>query len=232
VLTGVISIYAYDAHLENQSTELELISFVPPPIPETVQPETQRTLSRSTTIRESRNADRPVRTVLIDRADNPNNPPKDVGVIASPILPAPTHAVLGSQNLDPVGPPAGLTGNGDPSGSGNSTVVRGMEAPPLLPVPPAKKIISVSHVLNSQALSLPKPPYPPLAKQLHIQGVISVQVLIDETGKVVSARAISGSPFLTVEAQKAAYQARFSPTLIGDRPVKVSGVITYNFVLQ
>ena len=232
VLTGVISIYAYDAHLENQSTELELITFVPPPIPETVQPETQRTLNRSTTIRESRNADRPVRTVLIDRADNPNNPPQDVGVVASPILPAPAHAVLGLQDLDPVGPPAGTTGSGDPNGAGNPTVVRGMETPPPVPVPPVKKIIRVSNVLNSQALSLPKPPYPPLAKQLHIQGVISVQVLIDETGKVISAKALSGSPFLTVEAQKAAYQARFSPTLIGDQPVKVSGVITYNFVLQ
>jgi len=67
---------------------------------------------------------------------------------------------------------------------------------------------------------------------MRIQGVISVQVLIDETGRVISAKAVSGSPFLTVEAQKAAYQARFSPTLIGDQPVKVSGVITYNFVLQ
>ena len=232
VLTGVISIYAYDAHLENQSTELELITFVPPPIAETVQPEIQRTPSRSPVVRESNNADRPVRTVLIDRADNPNNPPNYVGVVASSIPPAPPHAVQGLQDLDPVGPPAGVTENGDPNGGGNRTVVRIMETPPPAPIPPVKRIISVSKVLNSQALSLPKPPYPPLAKQLHIQGVISVQVLIDETGRVISAKAVSGSPFLTVEAQRAAYQARFSPTLIGDQPVKVSGVITYNFVLQ
>jgi TonB family protein len=86
--------------------------------------------------------------------------------------------------------------------------------------------------LNSRAIELPKPPYPAIAKQMHLQGLVSVQVLIDETGRVVSARAISGSPFLAVEAQRAAYQARFSPTFIGDQPVKVSGVITYNFLLQ
>jgi TonB family protein len=67
---------------------------------------------------------------------------------------------------------------------------------------------------------------------MRIQGTVSVQVLIDETGRVVSAKTVAGSPFLAVEAQKAALQARFSPTLLGDQPVKVSGVITYNFVLQ
>ena len=39
-------------------------------------------------------------------------------------------------------------------------------------------------------------------------------------------------PLLILEAQKAAYQARFSPTMIGEQPVKVSGVITYNFILN
>ncbi|HEX5601436.1 MAG TPA: energy transducer TonB, partial [Pyrinomonadaceae bacterium] len=61
---------------------------------------------------------------------------------------------------------------------------------------------------------------------------VSVQVLIDETGRVVSAKAVSGHPLLTLDAQRAALQARFSPTKLGDQPVRVSGVITYNFVLS
>ena len=93
------------------------------------------------------------------------------------------------------------------------------------------KILKVSVVLNSKAISLPKPIYPPLAKQTGTQGTVSVQVLIDETGRVVSAKG-TGHPLLVPEAQKAALQARFSPTLISDQPVKVSGVITYNFVMQ
>jgi TonB family protein len=70
-----------------------------------------------------------------------------------------------------------------------------------------------------------------MARQIRIQGTVTVQVLIDETGKVVSAKAVSGHPLLVAEAVRAATQARFSPTMIGDQPVKVSGVITYNFVI-
>ena len=87
-------------------------------------------------------------------------------------------------------------------------------------------------MLNSEALSLPKPIYPPIARQIRVQGEVTVQVLIDESGKVISAKALSGHPLLIPEAQKAAMQARFSPTTINDQPVKVSGMITYNFKMQ
>ena len=58
-----------------------------------------------------------------------------------------------------------------------------------------------------------------------------MQVLIDEKGNVVSAQIVSGHPFFISEAKRAAMQARFPPTMLGDQPVKVSGVITYNFVM-
>ena len=51
-------------------------------------------------------------------------------------------------------------------------------------------------MLNGEALSLPKPPYPPIAKQLRIQGAVNVQVVISETGKVISAKAVSGNAAL------------------------------------
>jgi protein TonB len=86
-------------------------------------------------------------------------------------------------------------------------------------------------VLNGRALQLPKPPYPQLARTTGISGVVTVQVLIDESGRVLSAQAISGHPLLRSAAAQAARQARFSPTILGDQPVKVSGVITYNFTL-
>jgi hypothetical protein len=59
---------------------------------------------------------------------------------------------------------------------------------------------------------------------------VVVQVVIDESGKVSSAQAVSGNPLLTGAAVKAATAAKFSPTLLAGRPVKVNGVITYNFV--
>ena len=101
--------------------------------------------------------------------------------------------------------------------------------PPDPPKPP--KVISKGPI-TGLAISLPKPAYPEMAKRIRIQGSVSVQVLVDEFGRVVSATALSGHPFLMPEAKKAALQARFSPTKLGDQPVKVSGVITYNFVLS
>ncbi|MDQ3666848.1 MAG: cytochrome c oxidase assembly factor Coa1 family protein [Acidobacteriota bacterium] len=84
-------------------------------------------------------------------------------------------------------------------------------------------------VLNGKAISLPKPAYPPIAKQTRASGTIVVQVLVDEKGNVVSARALSGHPLLQAASVVAARGAKFSPTKAKGKPVKVSGVIRYNF---
>jgi TonB family protein len=78
---------------------------------------------------------------------------------------------------------------------------------------------------------LPKPPYPPAARAVRATGSVSVQVVIDTQGNVVSATAVSGHPLLRAAAEAAARGAKFSPTLLAGQPVSVSGIITYNFVL-
>lgn len=87
-------------------------------------------------------------------------------------------------------------------------------------------------VLNGKAISLPKPTYPIAAKNTRISGVVVVEVVIDVNGKVISARAVSGPGLLQQAAVQAAHQARFSPTLVSDQPVKVVGTISYNFALS
>ncbi len=84
-------------------------------------------------------------------------------------------------------------------------------------------------VLNGKALSLPQPPYPPAARAVNATGSVSVQVLVDEKGSVVSATALSGHPLLRSAAVQAARQARFAPTKLSGQPVKVNGVLTFNF---
>ena len=86
-------------------------------------------------------------------------------------------------------------------------------------------------VLNGKAISKPEPPYPALAKAARASGTVTVQVTVDETGKVVAAKAVSGHPLLQSAAVAAARQATFTPTLLSGKPVKVTGVLTYNFVL-
>jgi TonB family protein len=85
-------------------------------------------------------------------------------------------------------------------------------------------------VLNSKALYLPKPDYPPDARSAKAAGTVVVQVTVDEQGAVISAKAVSGHPALQQVSVNAALQARFSPTTLMGEPVKVTGVITYNFV--
>jgi len=94
---------------------------------------------------------------------------------------------------------------------------------------PIPKQIS-GGVLNGKAISLPKPAFPPAARAVGASGAVSVQVLIDEEGSVVSANAVSGHPLLRAAAVQAAQGAKFAPTTLQGHPVKVAGVITYNFV--
>jgi TonB family protein len=84
--------------------------------------------------------------------------------------------------------------------------------------------------MNGKAVDLPKAVYPEEARKSRASGNVQVQVLVDETGKVISAKAIFGPEALRDAAVKAAMRAKFKPTLIGGAPVKVSGILTYDFV--
>jgi TonB family protein len=103
--------------------------------------------------------------------------------------------------------------------------------PPPSPGPkPILKPVS-GGVLNGTAISLPPPVYPDAAKRMRTSGVVTVDVVLDETGKVVAANASSGPAVLRDAAVQAALKAKFSPTKLSGQPVKVSGVINYKFAL-
>ncbi len=177
-VAGVVSIYAYDAHLDEQTDEI-VTMLRHPALP----------------LREGHN-------YLITGQD---------------------------RNGESTGPLATASG----PATGSVTVVHMADAPPPPPIiqRPVPAIVS-KGVITGEAIELPKPAYPALAKQTGTHGSVNVQVLIDENGKVISAHAVSGHPLLCPEAVRAAYRARFSPTRLSDQPVKVSGVITYNFLLN
>jgi protein TonB len=107
-----------------------------------------------------------------------------------------------------------------------------IESEPPSPAPrPILKPVS-GGVLNGIALSLPSPAYPETARRLRTAGVVTVEVVVDETGKVISAVATSGPSLLRDVAVQAASRARFSPTKLSGQPVKVSGLINYKFALS
>ena len=234
--TGVASIYAYDAHLEAQTSSLELLGWVPPVTPATeVRPRNNEPVRRSTSTSApvDRNARVQERTVAIALPTDPRMVPDNVGIKAPDVPPVTGAYRIGTKNVDP--PNFSPSTSGCPTCTGTAPVVHVDDTtPPPVPVvvkPPTTQRVT-SSVLTSKAISLPQPAYPPLAKQIHIQGAVTVQILVDEQGKVMSAQTVSGHPTLSGAAREAAMRARFTPTVLNGVPVKVQGVITYNFVMQ
>lgn len=234
---GVASIYAYDAQLENQ--DLDFIALVAPvdaPVEtQAPRPNSPRT-SASSPDRANREA---VRTEAIAQIATSTKPPDSVSATASkvPELPA-GFITIGNHNSEGSGPynPNLPTGpGGPPSGRGPSgpvVDVSGMGTPPVTPERPRSTAPVSKGVITGLATYKPVPPYPPMAIKVKAQGVVSVQILVDESGKVISARAMSGHILLRAAAERAAMQTRFSPTKLSDVPVKVSGTITFNFTLN
>ena len=231
VITGVVSIYAYDARLEEQNLEVTLL---PPQeiIPEVPEPDRTPQQPKPSTGQQS---EVPQRAIAMLSVNHPEVVPEIVSSTPSKNLPLPDSGpvVVSGIDRDPARP-----GGSQGTSSGGQQIITPRQVtiiddPPPVPepTPAAPKVVKVSRVLNSEALILPRPPYPPIAKQIRLQGTVVIQVLIDESGKVLSAKAISGHPILVGDSQRAAMQARFSPTTVNGQPVKVSGVITYNFVL-
>lgn len=231
----VVSIFLYEAHLDNQNLELTTL-VAPVPVPQQAQPDKPAD-AKPQKVTTDQQVD--TRKELIQNMNESPIPPKEISAKASDIPPrrqgVATVVGSGNSNAEMTGGPVGTGSGGVPGGTGTGTgpVVPDMDPPP--PPPPTPKKVSTvvsGGVLNGKAISKPAPPYPPIARSARAQGVVTVQITVDEGGKVISASAVNGPPLLRAAAVQAAYRARFSPTLLSGQPVKVTGTITYNFTLQ
>ncbi len=145
--------------------------------------------------------------------------------------------ILDPEGAQKPGQAQGATGNTeqapntDPNAANNATPTPGQNQDPAANQPqkekqPNKRGPISGGVLNGKAIYLPQPEAP----AGEATGVVAVQVLIDEQGSVVEAKAVSGPPNLHQYAVNAARLARFTPTLLMGEPVKVTGILSYNFV--
>lgn len=96
---------------------------------------------------------------------------------------------------------------------------------------PMKKIRISGGVLQGGAIKRVQPPYPLEAKAARAASPVQVQVTIGTTGEVMAAEVVSGHPLLRDVAHAAALQWRFKPTELSGVPVKIAGVLTFNFTL-
>lgn len=83
--------------------------------------------------------------------------------------------------------------------------------------------------LNALAVNLVMPAYPEIARRANIRGTVTVQIMLDEEGKVLSVKATEGPAMLRSTAEDAARKSKFKPAMSGDKPAKATGFIIYNF---
>jgi protein TonB len=225
----IVGILMAPAYIDQQNLELTAL-IAPVPVPQ--QQQQQKQESKPEKVELSKNVD--VRQQLIANVDRPDLVPKEVSAKASDIPPVRKGVVtqIGSSNSNAISPVAPGTGTGQ-FVTTPTRVETSDEPPPPAPTPkPTPRAPISGGVLNGKAVRLVTPQYPAIARSAHASGSVQVQVLIDENGNVVSAHAVSGHPLLQAAAVSAARASKFTPTKLSGQPVKVNGVIIYNFVAQ
>jgi TonB family protein len=98
------------------------------------------------------------------------------------------------------------------------------------PLPLARIHVS-EGVLQALLVAQTVPTYPPLARQMHVQGMVVLDADISKDGRIESLRMISGHPLLVPAAIDAVKQWRYKPYLVNGSPVPVNSKIMVNFAL-
>ncbi len=105
--------------------------------------------------------------------------------------------------------------------------IKPADGPKLKSIEPTEGTI-LAGALNDIALELPQPD-PEAAKTANESGTVMVEVIVNEKGEVSTSSVVSGPTSLWKAAGAAARKARFAPPLHDGKPVKIAGVITYEF---
>ncbi|HUJ40722.1 MAG TPA: energy transducer TonB [Candidatus Acidoferrales bacterium] len=168
---------------------------------------------------------------------------RDVRPDAFTFLP-PAHPVdhlfdsASAPDIGPVtdGPPG--PGFGDPNGLLENPGLPGVGMPPALPPPPhlpppppAPRFVP-SEIQQALLVTRIDPVYPPLAKQIRLEGTVLIRAVIAQDGRIESAEVLSGNPLFVRAALDAILRWRYRPTLLNGRPVEVETLITVIFRLH
>ena len=225
----IVGILMAPAFIDQQTLELTALIA---PVPVQQQQQEQKQEAKPEKMDVSKNVD--VRKELIADVSRADLVPKEVSAKASDVPPVRKGVVtmLGSGNTNAIAPVAPGAGTGSIVSSGPTKVDVADAPPPPPPKPTPPKAPISGGVLNGKAVRLVQPPYPAIARSARAAGQVRVQIVIDENGNVVSAAPVSGHPLLQGAAVAAARASKFTPTKLSGMPVKVSGVIIYNFVAQ
>jgi TonB family protein len=113
---------------------------------------------------------------------------------------------------------------GDPSGAILANTAA--QAPAAPPVPVG------GQVQQARLISSVSPAYPALARSIHLQGEVTIDALIDSTGKVAAMKPLSGPVALRQAAMDALRQWNYEPARLDGQPVSMHLSVTIKFRLN
>jgi TonB family protein len=148
-------------------------------------------------------------------------PPLQVEVVAGNQhinLPAKSNAIHLDVN-------SGATSSASNAGSGLSVPVTGATTSS------GDRVQLSPQTTQSVTVSVP-PDYPLLARQMKVQGVVSLQALISREGTIQELQILSGPAILAAAAREAVKQWHFKPYLLNGTPVETQARITVNFTIS
>ena len=127
----------------------------------------------------------------------------------------------GAGDLD--GSALGITGSVGPPVAALPPPPPPQPRPPVRPggqIQPPRRIVNVAPV------------YPSIAQAARVEGIVEIDALIGEDGRVRNAKVIKGKPLLNEAALTAVRQWVFTPTRLNGEPVAVIMTVTVVFSLQ
>jgi TonB family protein len=84
---------------------------------------------------------------------------------------------------------------------------------------------------NAAIATKTPPEYPPMGRQLKIEGKVELEAVVTETGAVEKVNIVSGNPVLTKPAAEAVKHWKFTPFADGGKPCKAIAPLSISFKL-
>ena len=224
-LVVVGGVWSYDARLADTTRGISLAP-QPPPMRGTPQPPQKRESNQPSSRQQSE---------LVALVRSPERV-SDTSRVAPPVF----DSVIDPGANVPGGPGLGVGSDHGVVGVASDSTERSRpeppqpekkEPPPQPQTQPRIQVVRSGGVIQGTAIRRVNPVYPPLARAARVSGAVVVEVVVDQTGAVTSARALSGHALLREAATAAALQWKWNPTYLTGVPVQVVGTITFNFTL-
>ena len=239
----IFSIFATNLAMSGEGlnvSELIAPANIPQPAPEPEPEPVQKTVTENTS-QKVKETTRAVNMLRVDEA--PSKVPDKISVSKNKYEARPrSNFVVNGIDKDATPVKGTKVSKGTTTGSGLGTEIKNT-GPKVIkpevkktttPPPPLKKpqktiVRQPTEVITGSAIYLAQPRTAGAITTLELKGQIRVNVVIGTNGRVISARAMNGHKLLQRAAAAAAKRSKFRPTMLNKVPVKVSGIIIYNF---